>query len=146
MMPRYSRLEVLAVLLLASALALYIWSPLLTSKPATRDWRPETRDRKTLESQVQPPTPNPQPRGPGGWGKPRLTEPVDLNEASRLELEKLPGIGPTLADRIVQHRERYGPFQELEDLMQVEGIGEKRYERLRPWISIVDRRSKEGRR
>ena len=135
-MPRYSRREAVVLLLLALALALYIWSPLLFSRPATRDWRLETRDRKTLESQVQPPTPNPQPRVLGGWGKPRLKGPVDLNEASRLELQALPGIGPTLADRIVKHRDRYGPFQEPEDLMQVEGIGEKRYEKIKLWVTV----------
>lgn len=129
MMPRYSRREAVVLLLLIVALALYIWSPLLFGGPAARDWKLETRDRKTIASHVRS-------RGLGGWSKPQLTGLIDLNAAGRLELEKLPGIGPTLADRIVQHRDRYGPFRKPEDLMQVEGIGEKRYERIRLWVTI----------
>ena len=60
---------------------------------------------------------------------------VSINRASREELEKLPGIGPALAARIVEQRERYGPFRRAEHLMLVRGISERRFRQLRPFIS-----------
>jgi len=59
---------------------------------------------------------------------------VSVNRASRGELEKLPGIGPALAARIDEHRERYGPFRRAEHLMLVRGISERRFRQLRPFI------------
>jgi comEA protein len=61
--------------------------------------------------------------------------PVSINEASREELERLPGIGPALAARIVEHRERYGRFRRAEHLMLVRGISERRFLRLRPYVT-----------
>jgi competence protein ComEA len=60
--------------------------------------------------------------------------PVSINEASREELERLPGIGPALAARIVEHRERYGPFRRAEHLLLVRGISERRFLQLRPYV------------
>jgi competence protein ComEA len=48
---------------------------------------------------------------------------VNLNTAGAAELDALPGIGPVLAQRIVDHREQHGPFQRVEDLQDVPGIG-----------------------
>ena len=59
---------------------------------------------------------------------------VSVNRASREELEKLPGIGPALAARIVEHRGRFGPFRRAEHLMLVRGISERRFRQLRPYI------------
>lgn len=56
---------------------------------------------------------------------------IDLNSASREELMTIPGIGEKLADRIVQHRERHGPFRKPEHLILVEGFGEKRFTKIR---------------
>lgn len=55
---------------------------------------------------------------------------VDLNRASAEELEALPGIGPVIARRIVEHREREGPFATVGDLRAVPGIGEKTFQAL----------------
>ena len=52
-------------------------------------------------------------------------ERVDINTASAGELQSLPGIGPVLAERIVEHRETYGPFGCPEELLAVKGIGER---------------------
>lgn len=52
--------------------------------------------------------------------------PVDINTAGAEELEALPGIGPVLAGRIIEYRERHGPFGSLRDLLKVSGIGEKK--------------------
>ena len=61
--------------------------------------------------------------------------PISINEASREELERLPGIGPALAARIVEHRERFGRFRRAEHLMLVRGISERRFLRLRPYVT-----------
>jgi competence protein ComEA len=50
-------------------------------------------------------------------------------------LERLPGIGPALAARIVEQRERYGPFRRAEHLMLVRGVSERRFRQLRPFIN-----------
>ena len=63
------------------------------------------------------------------------TPPVSINEASREELERLPGIGPGLAARIVEHRERFGRFRRAEHLLLVRGISERRFLRLRPYVT-----------
>jgi competence protein ComEA len=59
---------------------------------------------------------------------------TDLNRADWPELAGLPGIGETLARRIVEHRNRHGPFRRAEDLRQVRGIGAKTLERIRPHL------------
>ena len=61
---------------------------------------------------------------------------VDLNRAGVPELDALPGIGPVLAGRIVEHRARYGPFRSVDELLAVRGIGARLLERLRPRVVI----------
>lgn len=61
---------------------------------------------------------------------------LNLNRASREDLERLPGIGPVLADEIIRHRERHGPFQKVEDLLIVPGIGPTRFRRLAPMLCV----------
>jgi competence ComEA-like helix-hairpin-helix protein len=61
---------------------------------------------------------------------------VSINRASPEELEKLPGIGPALAARIVEQRERYGPFRRAEHLMMVRGFSERRFRELRHFITV----------
>lgn len=57
--------------------------------------------------------------------------PVNINTASELELEELPGIGPSTAAAIVEERAANGPFSYVDDLLRVTGIGEKKLERIR---------------
>jgi competence protein ComEA len=60
---------------------------------------------------------------------------VDLNRADSGTLERLPGIGPGLARRILAEREAHGRYRTPEELLRVPGIGRERLERLRPWIT-----------
>ncbi len=59
---------------------------------------------------------------------------TSLNDATREELERLPGVGPALAARIVEHRERYGRFRRAEHLLLVRGVSERRFRQLRPFL------------
>jgi competence protein ComEA len=59
-----------------------------------------------------------------------------LNSATAPELEQLPGIGPVLAQKIIEYRDQYGPFQRFEDLLQVEGIGPAKLEGLRDLLVV----------
>ncbi|MGH2556641.1 MAG: helix-hairpin-helix domain-containing protein, partial [Actinomycetota bacterium] len=61
---------------------------------------------------------------------------VNLNTATLEQLESLPGIGPALAQRILDHRQEHGPFRSVDDLLNVSGIGEKRLEDLRSKVTV----------
>ncbi|GAB6158130.1 ComEA family DNA-binding protein [Desulfotomaculum varum] len=61
---------------------------------------------------------------------------VNINTAGVAELDTLPGIGPALAERIIQYRQANGPFQAIEDLQNVSGIGEKKYAQLQHKITV----------
>ena len=63
--------------------------------------------------------------------------PVNLNTASLVELQRLPGIGVRTAERIVEFRDEKGPFKKIEELMNVQGIGEKSFLRLRSQITVT---------
>ena len=61
---------------------------------------------------------------------------IDINRAQAWLLEALPGIGPTLAQRIVDYRDQNGPFDRVEDLMEVDGIGQAKYDGLKDLITV----------
>lgn len=61
---------------------------------------------------------------------------VNVNTASADELARLPRVGPSLAGKIVAHRDQHGPFKRAEDLMEVKGIGEKMFTSLKPYVSV----------
>ncbi len=59
---------------------------------------------------------------------------VNINTASAEQLQLLPRVGPALAERIIEFRESNGPFQRVEELVAVRGIGEKSLAKLRPYV------------
>lgn len=61
---------------------------------------------------------------------------LDINKASALELADLPGIGPVLAGRIVEHRVEHGPFAAPEELISVKGVGESKLAQILPYIYV----------
>ena len=61
---------------------------------------------------------------------------VSINAANEAELDKLPGVGPAMAKRIVEYRQANGGFQTLEDLKKVSGIGEAKYKRIKDKITL----------
>jgi competence ComEA-like helix-hairpin-helix protein len=78
------------------------------------------------------------------WAGDQVPGKVDINTASIAELDTLPGIGPTIAARIVDFRTRNGPFRRSEDLMNVRGIGEKKFLKLKGRIVISVSESSRG--
>ena len=62
--------------------------------------------------------------------------PVHLNTAAASDLDAVPGIGPAMADRIIAYRQANGPFQQLDDLLNVSGIGQKTLDKLRAYLAV----------
>lgn len=60
----------------------------------------------------------------------------DINTATKEELDRIPGIGPVIAERIVLYRTANGPFKTVDDLTKVSGIGDKKLQDLRPYVTI----------
>ena len=63
---------------------------------------------------------------------------LDINTATVEQLQQLPGIGEKIAERIVKYREEHGYFKKAEDLLNVEAIGEKKLEAIKPLIQIKE--------
>ncbi|MGE5443136.1 MAG: ComEA family DNA-binding protein [Ignavibacteriales bacterium] len=61
---------------------------------------------------------------------------IGINSASIEDLEVLPGIGPKLAGRIVQYRNLNGPFRAIDELRNIGGIEEKKFESIKPFINL----------
>lgn len=61
---------------------------------------------------------------------------ININTATLSQLQELPRIGPKVAQRILDFRQQHGRFQRVEDLMKVEGIGEKTFQNLKPLITV----------
>lgn len=67
---------------------------------------------------------------------------IDLNTASVVELQTLPGVGPRTAERIVEYRDTHGPFAKVEELMNVQGIGEKSFLKMRQLVVVSTPKTK----
>ncbi len=84
-----------------------------------------------MQTEPAPTQPLPQPET-----QPVITFPIDLNTAGEAELRALPGIGEKYAERILTYREEHGAFTKPEELLNIQGIGEKRLEGLLDYITI----------
>lgn len=62
--------------------------------------------------------------------------PINLNSASAAELQQVPGIGPSTADKILEMRKSYGAFKSVDDLLAIKGIGPKRLEKMRKYLTV----------
>jgi competence protein ComEA len=80
---------------------------------------------------------SPQAPGPAGPAAAQVVRGLDLNTVTFEEIQTVPGIGPVLARRILDHRQKAGPFKRVEDLLVIQGIGEKNLESLKPYFRIA---------
>jgi competence protein ComEA len=104
--------QVFLAVLIAAALALMLWHWARLS-----GWGVEPVEIERLESR-------------------RYDYRVDVNTATWVEWIQLESIGETLAERIIEDREQNGPFESIDDLQRVRGIGPKTVEKLRPWLTV----------
>ena len=73
---------------------------------------------------------------PRGSKETMVASPVNLNTATVAQLESLPGIGPATAQRIVEYRQQQGGFKKIEELMNVRGIGEASFLKLKALVTL----------
>jgi len=72
---------------------------------------------------------------PAGKKKPPA-RPVNINTANSEELQQVPGIGPATAAKILQMRKSYGAFKSVDDLLAIRGLGEKRLDKMRKYLTV----------
>lgn len=134
MIPRYSAREALVILLLAFLLGLAVWGAHRRQVHGTGS-EPSALGILAKGTETIPKAQDSRPRP---YEPEHSTARIDPNRAGKEDLQRLPGIGPVLAARIIRYRERFGSFRDVEELKKVDGIGEKRFERIRPWVRIQE--------
>lgn len=88
--------------------------------------------RKTLQPEAAPPAPGIEPQ----LGVVAPDSKINLNSATAEQLDEIDGIGPVLAERIVDYRKTKGSFSSVDQLREIEGIGEKKFARLKDRVSL----------
>lgn len=100
---------------------------------ALESWRPHLTLREGVAARPAPtPTPSPPTRGADASNG----APVPLNSATAADLERVPGIGPALASRIIAKRDSTGAFRAVDDLLAVRGIGPATLEKLKRYLVV----------
>ena len=109
-------------------------APLLPSPRA--ESRPVSSGAPAKATSMTGATPRPEPGGASPLPANQDPRPLDLNRATAAELSRLPGVGPGLAQRIVEERHRRGRFDSPEALRQVMGVGPKKLAALRDLVTV----------
>lgn len=129
----YTRREAIVAGLLGLAVIGMVWSPAIL-RPFGY---PHAVDLQTLHlPEDRPVTHVRRSSSPARITKAKPTSRVDINHADVPTLQTLPGIGPTLAQRIIAHRKTNGPFADTRELLEVDGIGPKRFDKIEPWVGV----------
>lgn len=68
---------------------------------------------------------------------------LNLNTATQADLEKLPGVGPAMAKQILDYRQKNNGFKKVEELMNIKGIGEKSFLKLKPLVTVAPPKTQE---
>jgi competence protein ComEA len=85
---------------------------------------------------VAPATATAQEKAAKSKPAPAVSTPVNLNTATAADLQALPGVGAATARLIIEHREKNGGFKKIEELMNIKGIGEKSFLKLKPMVIV----------
>jgi len=75
---------------------------------------------------------------------PTPESPLNINTATQAQFEALPGLGTKVAERIIEYRQKNGNFKKVEDLMNVKGIGEKSFLKLKPMLTVSQKPESAG--
>ena len=111
-------------------IALLVGSGITLYKRSHPQFAPELMMEKSPQSTVHSP---PQKDSLSGES---INKKISLNQATSEELEVIPGLGPILSQKIIEYREAKGSFRKLEDLMQVSGIGPKKFEQIKDYLTL----------
>ena len=82
-----------------------------------------------------------QDKAPKAKPAPAVSTPVNLNTATAADLQALPGVGAATARLIIEHREKNGGFKKIEELMNIKGIGEKSFLKLKPMVTVASQKA-----
>lgn len=111
-------------------------SSAVSAPPPGEEYTPRPVSSSAPAASVSPASSAPRQKAGSAAQKPPGGK-ININTATAAQLsDGLPGIGETLAGRIVEYRERNGPFRSAEDLRNVSGIGEKKYEAIRDLVAV----------
>jgi competence protein ComEA len=98
--------------------------------------RTTTRDPVPILISAEGMSETPPVEKPTKFREPKTVFPIDINRADRETIMELPGIDEVLSKRIIDYRTRYGPFRTVEELLNVEGIGKKKVDKIWDLITI----------
>ena len=93
---------------------------------------------ETKNNISQPPKLSATKSMPSQEATPQVKYPINLNKANSQTLDLLPGIGPALAGRIIEFRQTHGAFQTTSQLLDVSGIGEKKFAKIKDLVTVGD--------
>lgn len=104
----------------------------------SREYQRDASAARAVSTQVPPATMHESPASlsPPSVARTGAVRLIDVNTADLAELDLLPGIGPALGQRIIDHRNEHGPFPSIDALQRVRGIGPRTLDKLRPLVTL----------